>query len=217
MARSTASAPARTTKAWAESDVPTRPMPRFVLADASRLLQEAREHDQDQTVMMGAEENEQLLANARALGQGAARNTDDEPTLDTPVPLSHPDVMKAALALDLPVPLSATPIPMPAPPPAVAMPPVAVTLPPVALRAVAVVAFPVALNAVVPAAPVSCTRARITPQLAQAARDARAMEDLRRTSTMRPASRNVQTVVVVGIWAFALSLCGVLMFLAMSP
>jgi len=209
----------RVTQAWSESDSPTKPMPKFVLADASRLVEQAREQDEDQTVMMGAEENKKLLANVLALGQAAQPrpNTDDEPTLDTPAPLSNPDVILAAAALDLTLPLplepsAATPVPAPAPMPvrsAVAAPPVA----PLNLQPPLAVAL--TLPAIVAVAPVSSIRPRITPQLAQAARVARVQEDFRRAPALQAPKRNLN-VLVVGIWAFALSLCGVLMFLAMS-
>jgi hypothetical protein len=76
---------------------------------------------------------------------------------------------------------------------------------------------PAPAPAVLVAPPPSGVRARITPELARTARDLRAVEDRRQiasTFAIRRPLRNVQNYVVAGIWAMALSLLAVLMFMA---
>jgi hypothetical protein len=78
---------------------------------------------------------------------------------------------------------------------------------------------PAAVPAVFVAPPPSSLRRKITPELARTARDLREADDRRRSSatfTTRMPKRNVQNYVVAGIWAMALSLIAVLMFMAAS-
>jgi hypothetical protein len=162
----------------------------------------------------------------------------EEPTLDAPVPWS-PEALEATSA-PRPVRVTARPpalkmlvITRPAPTqtPRSAVAPSAV----ISTAAVAApVAFPrtapalvMSLAAPVPtpapaalvAPPPSGLRRKITPELARNARDLRVAEDRRRseaTFTIRLPQRNVQNYVVAGIWAMALSLLAVLMFMATS-
>jgi hypothetical protein len=163
---------------------------------------------------------------------------DDEPTLDAPAP-SSPEAV-AAMSAPRPVRVTARPpalkmlvITRPAP----IHTPRSSVAPSAVISAAAVagpLAFPrispalvMSLDAPAPAAapaafvapPPSGFRRKITPELARSARDLREAEDRRRsaaTFTIRLPKRNVQNYVVAGIWAMALSLLAVLMFMATS-
>lgn len=165
--------------------------------------------------------------------------TEDDPTLDAPSP-SSPDLLAMA-ALQRQVRITARPpalkslvitrpAPINTPRPAVA--PAAVianvatqplefprAAPPLcmALVASAPASSPAPLSS--PAMPPSGFRPRITPELAQAARSAREGGEVRRSAAtfkIRFPKRNMTTYVVAGIWAMALSLIAVLMFMATS-
>jgi hypothetical protein len=198
------------------NEQPTKRLPMltpFALAqEARRLDEEARKRDEaaraalddERTVTIGAEENERLLASVLALGAEARKaeaqprglvrderyTTDDEPTLDAPSPVTS--VQAKSPAVD--------------------------TLR--ALAAVPEIAAAPATPAAFVSEPVSGFRPRITPELAKAAREAHAAEDARlrsgATFTIRLAKRTTETYLVAGIWAMALSLIAVLMFMASS-
>ena len=162
---------------------------------------------------------------------------DDEPTLDAPAP-SSPEAI-ASMSAPRPVSMMARPpalkmlvITRPAPihTPRGAVPPSAVITAAVA----GPVAFPRTAPALVmslaapapapaPAAfvapPLSGLRRKITPELARSARalrDAEVRRPSAGTFAIRLPKRNVQNYVVAGIWAMAVSLLAVLMFMATS-
>ena len=158
----------------------------------------------------------------------------EEPTLDAPAP-SSPDataILSAPRAVSVtarPPALKVLVITRPAP---IHTPRSAVAPSAVISAVAAPVAFPrtapalvMSLAAPAPAAtalvapPPSGLRRKITPELARSARELRSAEDRRRgaaTFTIRMPKRNVQNYVVAGIWAMALSLLAVLMFMATS-
>ena len=149
---------------------------------------------------MGAEENKKLLA---TVGHGGRRHNTDQNT--------RPPALRS-LVLTSPAPKSS---------PGLAVAPVVV----MRLEAVIPASFPrVVSSLVVPAPepavvapPASGTRPRLKAQLAKAARAARADEDRRRfepTFTIPQPKRNVQNLVVAGIWAATLLLLAVLTFMA---
>ena len=206
---------------WAEDKNPTRPLPVFRLEEEARRLDQAAEKaaalaavrcDDDATVTVSPEDNERLLASLfpgaasekmpSPLGEGDLRCSDDEPTLDAPAPAS-PEAL-AWLSAARPVRVTARPaalkmlvITKPAPPPHT---PRASTGPdaasPIALAPIALA--PVAL-ALVAGPPESGFRPRIAPSFAP-----------------RLPKRDTTTYVVAGIWAMAISLIALLMFMATS-
>jgi hypothetical protein len=165
--------------------------------------------------------------------------TEEDPTLDAPSP-SSPDLLALA-ALQRQVRITARP---PALKSLVITRPAPVNTPRPSVAAAAVIAnvatqpleFPraapplfMALVAQPPASspaplasaavPPSGFRPRIAPELAQAARSARGVGEARRSSAtfkIQLPKRNMTTYVVAGIWAMALSLLAVLMFMATS-
>ncbi|MDB5220355.1 MAG: hypothetical protein JWO86_8282 [Myxococcaceae bacterium] len=171
-------------------------------------------------------------------------SSDDEPTLDAPAP-SSPEAI-AALSMPRAVRVTARPpalkmlvITRPPPPahvPRSSVAPAAVISAAAVMPSIATepVAFPRTSPALVmslwapppagaPAAfvapPPSGFRRKITPELARSARELREAEDRRRsvgTFTIRLPKRNAQNYVVAGIWAMALSLFAVLLFMATS-
>lgn len=209
--------------------------------DAART---ARAVEEETTLTLGAEENRRLLASVFAAGEDPAphRNTDDEPTLDAPAPVLVDGVPCEQAPAPRPIRVTArppalrslvitTPPPAPRSTPRLAVAPEAI----ISLDAVPIPrSFPHAAPSLVmvaserPAAPLVATllptppsglRRRITPQLSKAVRDVREEEDRRRsavTFTIRLPRRDAQTWVVAGIWAMALSLVAVLMFMASS-
>jgi hypothetical protein len=222
------------------------------------------ELDDERTVTIGAEENKRLLASVLAVGDHAAAhaaerralvrderyNTDDEPTLDAPSPVTSLQVQGEPEPTPVPVRITARPpalraivltrpAPVPAPkstsraevspnavisPRAVPAMEAASSTPAVnalrALAAVPAIAATPAAPAVFVTPPASGFRARITPELAKAARELHAVEDARRrgeaTFTIRLPKRSKETYLVAGIWAMAVSLIAVLMFMASS-
>jgi len=224
--------PAKQVPAWSESESPTRPLPVFRLEEEARRLDEAAAAasaaaakaaacGEDATVTVSAEENLKLLASVFAGASNDAshasesseagpvtkrssvapyRNTDDEPTLDAPAP-STPEAL-AAVSMQRPVRVTARP-------PALKM--LVITRPP----------------------PPHTPRASIVPASAPAPADAAASlvpsssglhlridraesRPAAVTYPIRRAKRDMQTYLVVGIWAMALSLLAVLMFMATS-
>jgi len=238
--------PARQVSGWAESESPTRPLPVFRLEEEARRLDEAAAAasaaaaaaesaaaegasrcGEDATVTVSAEENLKLLASVFAGASndapdardasdvsdsgpvtkrssvGPSRNTDDEPTLDAPAP-SSPEAL-AALALQCPVRVTARP-------PALKMLVITRPPPPHTPRASTVPAVP-------HIEPSSGLHLKLDPEAARAAWDDRAVEERRRVAASYPTrrkKRDMQTYLVVGIWAMALSLLAVLMFMATS-
>jgi hypothetical protein len=224
--------------------------------------------DDERTVTIGADENKRLLASVLAHGDHAGArpedhrplvrddryDTDDEPTLDAPSPVTslHVQGEREREPTPVPVPVRITarppalraivftrPAPAPAPKstPRAEVSPIAVispcAVPPMeapsstpavnalrALAAVPAIAATPAAPAVFVTAPASGFRARITPELAKAARELHAAEDARlrgeATFTIRLPKRSEETYLVAGIWAMALSLIAVLMFMASS-
>jgi hypothetical protein len=158
---------------------------------------------------------------------------EDEPTLDAPAH-SSPEtiaIVSAPRAVSVTVRPPAlkmlvitTPAPIQTPQSAVAPSADAVAAPFAFPRAAPalVMSFaapaPASAPAAIVAPPPSGLRRRITPELARSARDLREAEDRRSaaTCTTRLPKRNVQNYVVAGIWAMALSLLAVLMFMATS-
>ena len=219
---------AKPVPSYAESDSPTRPLPVFRLEEEARRLDEAAAAasaaaakgaacGEDATVTVSAEENVKLLASVFAGAANDAsdagpvtkrssvapyRNTDDEPTLDAPAPAASPEAL-AALSMQPPVRVTARP-------PALKM--LVITRPPPpphTPRASIVAAAPIVAAAapVAPAAPSSGLHLRVEP------------EERRRAAVTYPllrSKRDMQTYLVVGIWAMALSLLAVLMFMATS-
>jgi len=234
-AESTDAKPAKEAPAWAESESPTRPLPVFRLEEEARRLDEAAAAasaaaakaaacGEDATVTVSAEDNLKLLASvfqgassdaphaAEASDSGPVTlrsplaplpNTDDEPTLDAPAP-SSPEAL-AALALQCPVRVTARP-------PALKMLVITRPPPPHTPRASTVPAVP-------HIEPSSGLHLKLDPEAARAAWDDRAAEERRRVAASYPTrrkKRDMQTYLVVGIWAMALSLLAVLMFMATS-
>ena len=161
---------------------------------------------------------------------------EEAPTLDAPAPAPSSPGANAILSAPRAVSVTARPpalkvlvITRPAP---IHTPRSAVAPSAVISAVAAPVAFPrtapalvMSLAAPAPAAtalvapPPSGLRRKITPELARSARELRSAEDRRRgaaTFTIRMPKRNVQNYVVAGIWAMALSLLAVLMFMATS-
>jgi hypothetical protein len=251
---STAHADASTEQpSWSEDKNPTRPLPMFRLEEEARRLDQAAAmaalvSEGDSTLSVSAADNAKLLSShfSGAPGErmpsptGEPANSDDEPTLDAPVP-SSPEVISAIAAMSSPRPVRVTARPpaltslvftRPAPPrsPRASVAPAAVIsqLPKEPL------AFPRSAPSLVMStsefqpAPPSTPPAliappsgshRIAPERAQTARDRHDTEDGRRsepTLMSRRRKRHVQTYVVAGIWAMALSLIALLMFMATS-
>jgi hypothetical protein len=235
---------------WSEDKNPTRPLPMFRLEEEARRLDQAAAmaamgDEGDSTLSVSAADNAKLLSShfPGATGEqmpspiGEPANSDDEPTLDAPVP-SSPEVI-AAMSLLCPVRVTARPpalrslvitraAPTRLPRPSVAPAAVIAQLPCEPL------AFPRSAPSLLmsasefePAppspppelvAPPSGSH-RIAPERAQTARYVHDAEDGRRSeSTLmsRRRKRHVQTYVVAGIWAMALSLIALLMFMATS-
>lgn len=217
---STADATASTEQpSWSEDKNPTRPIPVFRLEDEARRL--------DRAAIAAMRKDDDLTELA---------NSDDEPTLDAPAP-SSPEAI-AAMSTPRPVRVTARPpalkslvITRPAP----TQTPRASVAPAAVLRQVATepLAFPrsapllvMSISARAPAStpaafvsPPSGSHRKITPEQARTARDLGNTEDRRRsegTFTVRLRKRDVQTYLVAGIWALALSLFAVLMFMATS-
>jgi hypothetical protein len=221
------------------TEQPTRPLPKFVLAEEARRLDAANARDdEDRTVTVSADENKKLLESVFAAAPDGTMptdraNTDDEPTLDAPSPVADPafdaapprPVRVTARPPALRTLVITKPAPSRMPAPAAILSPQAVppAPPPFPRAAPALVMTPAliappAAPAVV-AAPVSGFRPKITPELANAARVVRDAEERRRkdvTFTIRLPKRSAQTYLVAGIWAMALSLFVVLMLMATS-
>lgn len=208
MSRSTATATDQSQTLDLESnEQTTRPLPTVtpfdLIAEARRLdaLAAQRDEDADSTLMLGVEENRRLLASAFALGEsrvGSRPAHDDEPTLAAPAP--HLFLVQS---LDLEVEPPPETLRMAIPIPAAAVPP-GVVLP-------AAVPTPAAVPP-----PASGMRPRLTSERVRSGRQAHASEAPRRTA--RKASwlprGSAETWVVVGIWAMALSLIAILLFMA---
>lgn len=235
-----------------DHEQPTRRKPAFDLAAESRRLDEAHAADQDATVTIGAEENRRLLASVFALASDLEShpNTDDEPTLDAPAPVlvggvlcDEPPARPARVSARPPA-LRSFVFTSPAPVAAVRAPKSTARLavaPEAIISLSAVPAAPstfarpqpslvmmVSAQAQAPAfanvaVPPSGRRRRITPQLAEAAREVREAEERRAlqrpnapTFTVRLPKTTSQTWFVAGIWAMAVSLVAVLMMMATS-
>jgi hypothetical protein len=233
--------PAKQVPAWSESESPTRPLPVFRLEEEARRLDEAAAAasaaaaksaacGEDATVTVSAEENLKLLASVFAGASNDAtnasnasessdagpvtkrssvapyRNTDDEPTLDASAP-STPEAL-AAVSMQRPVRVTARP-------PALKM--LVITRPPPAPHK--------PRASVVPApapAPAAASRTDASAPLGDSPSglhlriDRVASRPAPATYPIRRAKRDMQTYLVVGIWAMALSLLAVLMFMATS-
>lgn len=236
--------------AFDDHEQPTRRKPAFDLAAESRRLDEAHAADLDSTVTIGPEENRRLLASVFALASDLAphSNTDDEPTLDAPAPVlvggvpcdeppprparvsARPPALRS-FVITSPAPVASARAPRSAPKLAVApeavisldaVPTVPANLPrpQPSLVMTASAQVPAFENVVVPP---SSRRLRVTPQLAEAAREVREAGERRAqqrrnatTFTIRLPKTTSQTWIVAGIWAMALSLVAVLMIMATS-
>ena len=222
-----------TRPAWAEDKNPTRPLPVFRLEEEARRLDQAAEEsaqkaaalaatrcDDDATVMVSAADNERLLVSIfpgaapdkmpSPLGDRDLRCTDDEPTLDAPVP-SSPEAL-AAISVARPVRVTARP-------PALKM--LVITRPPPPPHTPRSSVAPDAPSRAVPVVEPreSGFHSTIAPELALAARGRRDAEEDRRsgaTFTIRLPRPDATTYVVAGIWAMALSLIVFLMLMVTS-
>lgn len=209
---------------WSEDKNPTRPLPMFRLEEEARRL--------DQAAAMSCDDD-----------AGGYANSDDEPTVDAPVP-SSPEVISAIAAMSSPRPVRVTvrrPVvtplvitrPAPTRPPRASVAPAAVIsqliplepppFPRIAPFLVMTMPEPALETPSTPAAwvaPPSGFRRKITLELAETARPRPDTEDGRRSEVRLmvrlPKKRDVQTYVVAGIWAMALSLIALLMFMARS-
>lgn len=214
---------------WAEDKNPTRPLPVFRLEEEARRLDKQAEAaaarcDEDATVTVSAEENLRLLA---SVFPADARNTDDEPTLDAPAPTS-PEAMAAMAAMARPARVRARP---PALTSLVITRPAPVSTPRPSVVPAAVIsraAVPRSSPAISPVEagpppavlvpPPSGLRPRITPEMVAAARGLRDAEEADRMapSRSRVKKRDMQTYLVAGIWAMALSLIALLVLMTTS-
>jgi hypothetical protein len=251
---STADANASTEQpSWSEDKNPTRPLPVFRLEEEARRLDQAAAmaamgSEGESTLSVCAAHTAKLLSShfPGTTGEqmpsptGEPANSDDEPTLDAPVP-SSPEVISAIAAMTSPGPVRVTarpPMlkslvftrPAPARSPRASVAPAAVIsqLPtePLALprSAPSLVMSTSEFEPASPSTPLALDAPpsgahRIAPERAQTARDLRDTEDGCRsepTIMSRRRKRSVQTYVVAGIWAMALSLIALLMFMATS-
>ncbi|MDB4938778.1 MAG: hypothetical protein JWP87_5750 [Labilithrix sp.] len=168
--------------------------------------------------------------------RGDRPNTDDEPTLDAPCPIvdgmpafeaapprpvcitARPPALRT-LVITKPAPArKTTPVAPAATISPDAVPPSFPRAAPSLVMTLAAIAAPAIIPAAV-VAPVSGFRPKISPELRKAVRDLREAEDRRRSATtfrVYLPKPNAQTYVVAGIWAMALSLLAVLMFMATS-
>lgn len=204
-------------------EAPTRPLPKLttfdLIAEARRLDAAARANraDEDCTVTIGAEENKRLLASVLAMGEAASpspvggpqRNPDDEATLDAPTPLTAVQLAAVQREIDL------TPLPVPAHVAIGARPPALRTLvitrpAPIKAAAVTLPATPAAL-----ASSASGIRERVSAEVVDAAREARALAKRPSAPSWLP-QNTTETYVVAGIWMMALSLIALLMVMVTS-
>ncbi len=222
--------PAKQVPAWSESESPTRPLPVFRLEEEARRLDEAAAAasaaaaraaacGDDATVTVSAEDKMKLLASVFAGASNDAshashashaseassdagpvtkrssvapyRNTDDEPTLDAPAP-STPEAL-AALSMQRPVRVTARPP---------ALKTLVITRPPPP---------PHTPRASLATAPTPSSSSGLHLRIDRADSGPAAA-----TYPFRRSERDMQTYLVVGIWAMALSLLAVLMFMARS-
>lgn len=203
----------------------TRRVHAFHLPDEARRVEEhlasQRQRDEDATVTIGAEENRKLLASVFSYGadREPGPNTDDEPTLDAPVPAVALEAMRQL------TPVPAEPKRMTRPPPLRGLiltspPPRSTPRREVAPEAVIALAdLPRPAKPLVIEPPASGWRKKLDPDVAQAGREERDAEARRRTTAtfaIHLPKRDTETLVVAGIWATALSLIAFLMFIVSS-
>lgn len=215
------------------TEQPTRRLQAFHLP--AEALPEAADQpvgNDDATVNIAPAQTQQLLASVFAFGAMHGRNIDDEPTLDAPAPVTPrvPAAPAASAAAVAPTITPSRPMRAPAlralvltPPPITARSPQ--SAPRIAVAAAAVItaaggpdpaAIPVRFATPVPPAPMSGWRRKLPSSLVAAARVARDHEDRRRAAKTFAiaARRSPQLYVVAGIWAMALSLLALLIFMA---
>ena len=226
--------PAKQVPAWSESESPTRPLPVFRLEEEARRLDEAAAAasaaaakaaacGDDATVTVSAEDNLKLLASVFAGASNDASHaaevsdtgpvtkrssvapslcTDDEPTLDAPAP-STPEAL-ASVSMKRPVRVTARPP---------ALKTLVITRPPPAPHTPRASIVPALATAEATEAPAplvaSSSGLHLRIDRVESRPAATTYRNLRST-------RDMQTYLVVGIWAMALSLLAVLMFMATS-
>jgi len=207
---------------------PTRPLPRLVLADLVRHLDDANARSEsaqaeDATVTVSAEENRKLLEHVFAMEEAPTQpverpSHDDEPTLAASSPASATRMTARPPPLSMIVLTKPAPSRAPVTPAAIISPEVVPPSTPRVAPALFMPAeVPVVSLAFVPS-PVSESRPRITAELAKRPREQSAVEGRQPIATffLRLPKPGPQTYFVAGIWAMALSLFLVLMLMATS-